>query len=64
VIDAGPWTNQRIAAAHRTDRAAKESYYGILESKSSADPVQPGVASANSASLLGRLRHWLISLRR
>lgn len=64
VIDAGPWTDQRIAAARRGDRAAKAGYYCTPDSSSPAEPVQPVVGRADNTTPLARLRHWLANFTR
>jgi hypothetical protein len=61
VIDAGPWSDERIAAARRTDRAAKADYYGAESTPSTASMHSVSTSSANG-TVLDRLRQWLARL--
>lgn len=60
VVEAGPWTEEQIAAERRRDRVAKARYYGAIDSE---DFPAKSVASAPNESLrmgfLQRIWNWL-----
>ncbi|WP_081713375.1 MULTISPECIES: DUF6527 family protein [unclassified Labrenzia] len=57
VIEAGPWNDEQVAAAHRRDRAAKARFYGQPEKVEL--PAQPSAAPELKGGLWTRVRRWL-----
>jgi hypothetical protein len=59
VIEMMPWTDAKIAAERRRDKAAKASFYATPEQTEAVDPTPiPTAASENSTDLWSRLKHW------
>lgn len=62
-IEAGPWAQDRIEAAHRRDKVRKAQFYGAptgpLPKSDSISNAEPSATSNNG--LLAKLRRWLFS---
>lgn len=64
VIEAGPWTDEQVAAERRRDRAAKARHYGEPEvAPTVSPPVPPPQVMPAAESLLKRAWRWLSGSR-
>ena len=60
VIEAGPWTDEQVAAERRRDRAAKARHYGItIPGSGVAGPATPPSADPKPNGVWGRLWRWV-----
>ncbi len=55
VIEAGPWSDERIATEERRDKAAKARFYG----KPPEDACDLSPAGAESLGLWSRVKRWV-----
>ncbi|GMU06123.1 hypothetical protein ASNO1_23760 [Corallococcus caeni] len=62
VIEAGPWSDERIAAELRRDKIAKERYYGPSKTTEEAVPAAAVPPPEVDRSLYARLGRWLSRL--
>jgi hypothetical protein len=64
VIEAGPWTDEEIAAERRRDRAAKARFYGeAAVTPTTPPPVTPDFSKPAAEGLLKQAWRWLLGGR-
>lgn len=58
VIEASPWSDGRIAAERRRDKAAKSRYYKTSEPTEAVEPTTVPTAANSALDLWSRIKHW------
>ena len=63
VIEAGPWSDEEIAAEGQRDKRAKARYYGVPEAKQPAElPLSSTPRALTPAGLGLRIIRWVLRL--
>lgn len=63
VVGAGSWTNEKIAAERRRDKAAKTAFYGLTDpGESNHDASLPLSSSEQVPGLWSRIKRWMVRM--
>ena len=59
IVEAGPWSDEQVAAERARDKAAKAKFYGSRITAASEAPSAPPPSQAKPKGLWGSIRRWL-----